>query len=264
MTRTLVLGLVLGAAVMASPAPVAAQSFGDALSGIAKSLLAQELDRNAFAEAQRANSIAAYQDYLARFPDGLHRADAQAALKRLGVAQPAPVMPLPGQPAPVMPLPASPAQLEAAIGLSRDQRAVIQRQLTLMGFDTRGADGLWGSNTRTAIARWQGANRQEVTGYFTRLQVDMLARQAAERDQATRPPVLTPESIEKAMELSAPERREIQLRLTLLGHSTQGTNGTFGPLTRRAIEAWQRSEKLTVTGYLNEDQVRRLQRQTGG
>jgi peptidoglycan hydrolase-like protein with peptidoglycan-binding domain len=261
MKRSVVLSLVLGAALAVPAAPAPAQSLGDTISDVARSLLAQELDRNAFAEAQRVGTVAAYQDYLARFPAGQFKPEAQAALIRLGAGSPSPVMP---QPDPVMPLPAPPALLESDIGLTAAQRREIQQQLTRLGFDTRGADGVWGPNTRAAIARWQEANRVAVTGYLTRLQVSQIARQAADAAPPRPPEPAAPEAAERALDLSPAERREIQLRLTLLGHTTQGTNGSFGPLTRRAIEAWQRSERLPVTGYMTEDQVRRLQRLTGG
>ena len=251
--------LILGAALLAPP--VQAQSLGDAISGVAKTLLAQEMDRSAFAEAQRRNTIAGYEDYLTRFPDGLFKAEARAALTRLGASGPAPVNP---RPDPVMPLPPSPALLEADIGLTLTQKRAIQQQLTRLGFDTRGADGVWGPNTRAAISRWQQANRLDVTGYLTRLQVGQLARQAAALPQPQPPQPTAPEAAERALNLSAPERREVQLRLTLLGHSTQGTNGTFGPLTRRAIEDWQRTQRLDATGFLTAEQIRLLQRQTGG
>lgn len=254
MTRTRLLSMLLGAAILAQPAISPAQTLGDTLSDVARSLLAQELDRNAFAEAQRVGTVGAYRDYLARFPSGQFRPEALAALARLEVTRPSPVMPQPP----------TPARIEAEMGLTIVQRREIQQQLTRLGFDTRGADGVWGANTRAAIARWQGANREEVTGYLTRPQVTLIARQAADAAPPRPPEPAAPEAAERALNLSAPERREIQLRLTLLGHSTQGTNGSFGPLTRRAIEAWQRSERLPVTGYMTEEQVRRLQRLTGG
>jgi peptidoglycan hydrolase-like protein with peptidoglycan-binding domain len=254
MKHSILFSLVLGAVMGVQPAPAPGQSLGDTLSDVARSLLAQEMDRNAFAEAQRIGTVAAWQDYLARFPSGQFRPEAQAALIRLGATRPSPVMPQPP----------TPARIEAEMGLTFVQRREIQQQLTRLGFDTRGADGVWGANTRAAIARWQGANREEVTGYLIRPQVTLIARQAADTAPPRPPEPAAPEAAERALDLSAAERREIQLRLTLLGHSTQGTNGSFGPLTRRAIEAWQRSERLPVTGFMTEDQVRRLQRLTGG
>jgi peptidoglycan hydrolase-like protein with peptidoglycan-binding domain len=165
---------------------------------------------------------------------------------------------------PVVPGPGTPALQEAGMGLTLAQRREIQLHLTRLGFDTRGADGAWGPNTRAAISRWQQANRLAVTGYLTAPQVDQIARQIAALPPPQPPAPTAPEAAERALNLSAPERREVQLRLTLLGHSTQGTNGTFGPLTRRAISEWQRAQRLDATGYLTAEQVRLLQRQTGG
>jgi len=264
MLRPILFSAALGA-VLAIPGILPAQDLGQAITGIAQSLLAQQLDRNAYAEAQRVNTVDAYRAYLRQHPQGLHKLDAEAALRRMGVAVSPPVQPVsPVQPVQPLPDVASPAQVEAALFLSRDTRTEIQRQLTALGYDTRGADGLWGSNTRNALARWQQANNLAVTGYVTGPQVTLIARQAAAVPAPRPPDPVSPEQAERALALTLPERREIQLRLTLLGHSTQGTNGTFGPLTRQAIDAWQRAQRLPVTGYMTADQVRALQRQTGG
>ncbi len=49
-------------------------------------------------------------------------------------------------------------QDEAALRLTRDQRRQVQRDLSLMGYDTRGIDGVFGRGTRAAIAGWQSAS----------------------------------------------------------------------------------------------------------
>lgn len=256
--------------------PAAAQSFGDALSGIAQGLLQQELDRSAYGEAQRQNTAEAYRDYLRNFPRGAFRADAERALARLTVAPlPAPVP----TPAPLpAPDPNDPAVIEAGLNLTRSQRQQIQQQLTRLGHDTRGADGVWGRNTRNAIAGWQGTNRLPATGYVTPGQVRLIAAQEARLPPVPAPAPVTPpspapapppsataaEQIERALGLSISERREIQLRLTLLGHDTRGTAGDFDANTRSALRAWQRSQGDAVTGFITGDQIRALQRQTRG
>lgn len=254
--RNFVLPLALGAA-LAAPAPVIAQQdFGDTVTGIAQTLLTQQLDRTAFADAQRQNTLSAYQSYLARFPNGLHRADAERAMDRLSGTQRPEPLPAPGV--------NDPARIEASLGLSRTQKVTIQQQLTALGYDTRGADGLWGANTRGAIGRWQVANREAQTGYVTSAQVALIAEQAGRVAPVRPSPGIGGEEEERALRLTLSERREVQLRLTLLGHGTQGTNGTFGPLTRTAIADWQRKQGASATGYLTADQVRLLARQTGG
>lgn len=67
-----------------------------------------------------------------------------------------------------------PAQVEAGLGLSRQQRAEVQAGLTRRGFDTRGVDGVFGRGTRNAIAAWQRANDLSATGYLTATQVERL------------------------------------------------------------------------------------------
>lgn len=67
---------------------------------------------------------------------------------------------------------------EGLLSLSRAERVTIQRQLTAIGYDTRGADGLFGSGTRKQIARWQAANSMTATGYLDGDQVALLRKQA--------------------------------------------------------------------------------------
>ena len=65
--------------------------------------------------------------------------------------------------------------------MSRDERRAIQRDLTTLGFNTRGIDGLFGPGTRGAIRGWQGRSDLDETGYLTRDQIFQLAGQAARR-----------------------------------------------------------------------------------
>lgn len=51
--------------------------------------------------------------------------------------------------------------------LSRSQIITLQRNLTAQGFDTGGVDGVVGSNTRRAFARWQAANGQVPDGFIS-------------------------------------------------------------------------------------------------
>jgi peptidoglycan hydrolase-like protein with peptidoglycan-binding domain len=115
-------------------------------------------------DAQRLNTQAAYQGYLARYPAGRHAAAARAEVARIA---------------------ADPAVLarsaEDALGLSRDQRRAIQRQLSIMGFDPRGIDGLFGPGSRAAITAWQRTNGETPNGFLTRDQILRLTAQADRR-----------------------------------------------------------------------------------
>ena len=56
--------------------------------------------------------------------------------------------------------------VEAALGLTRDDRRRIQRALTAEGFRPGRPDGLFGRRTRTAIAGWQAARGAKPTGFL--------------------------------------------------------------------------------------------------
>jgi peptidoglycan hydrolase-like protein with peptidoglycan-binding domain len=76
------------------------------------------------------------------------------------------------------------------------------------------------------------------------------AQQAASVDPA--------EAAEQALALDQATRRRIQQQLTVLGQSTRGIDGIFGPGTRAAITAWQRTAGFEPNGFLDAAQLDRL------
>jgi peptidoglycan hydrolase-like protein with peptidoglycan-binding domain len=110
------------------------------------------------------DTVAAYRAYLERFPDGVHADEARAAIRAIESE------------------PNRDDRLaEEALNLTRDQRREIQENLTLLGFDTRGIDGIFGDATRSAITSWQQENGYPQTSYLTAEQVVRLDAQAARR-----------------------------------------------------------------------------------
>lgn len=74
-------------------------------------------------------------------------------------------------------VPPTPEEIENALNLSRNDRRGIQQDLTDLGFNTRGVDGLFGNGTRTAIQAWQQRERLARTGYLDADQIALLRRQ---------------------------------------------------------------------------------------
>ncbi|MEO1639023.1 MAG: peptidoglycan-binding domain-containing protein [Pseudomonadota bacterium] len=70
---------------------------------------------------------------------------------------------------------------EAGLNLSRNERREIQRNLTLLEFDTRGVDGIFGSGSRGAIRNWQQQNGYAQTSFLTPEQINRLDAQASRR-----------------------------------------------------------------------------------
>ena len=117
-------------------------------------------DRRAWGAALDLNTLAGFEAYLADWPEGDYAALARVARDRLLN---------------------TPERVEAALGLSRVERQAIQRDLTILGFDPRGIDGIFGGGTRAAISAWQGASGLVQSGYLNREHVFELAQQGARR-----------------------------------------------------------------------------------
>ncbi|MFV0491459.1 MAG: peptidoglycan-binding protein [Pseudorhodobacter sp.] len=127
-----------------------------------------EADRSAedtaWERAQTSRTMAGYETYLGAYPRGIHAAEARAELNRLRND------------------PQVQAQMtEEALGLSRDQRRAVQRQLALLGHDPSGIDGLFGQGSRRAIIAWQAGAGLRQTGYLDRDQLTRLSAAAEKR-----------------------------------------------------------------------------------
>ncbi|TMV93957.1 peptidoglycan-binding protein [Thioclava sp. BHET1] len=114
--------------------------------------------------ARTQDTVDAYQLYLNRYPDGPHADDARTRITALK-AQPA----------------QQASAAEDALGLTRDQRREVQQYLTILDYDPKGVDGVFGPGSRAAIARWQRANGFEDTSYLTRDQLTRLSGQGEKR-----------------------------------------------------------------------------------
>lgn len=114
--------------------------------------------------ARALDTEAAYRNYLSRYPAGRFAAEAEALIAEITTE------------------PNRAARLvEDALGLNRDAMRDIQRDLTLLDFDPRGIDGIFGPGTRNAITNWQQQNGYSQTTYLTAEQINRLDAQAARR-----------------------------------------------------------------------------------
>ena len=105
----------------------------------------------------------ALEQYLDRYPNGLFAREAKA---RIAALEPQ----------------VSPEEkLEEALRLTRAQRRGIQRNLTLLGFDTRGVDGISGNGSRRAISAWQRSVGFRDTGFLDRAQIRVMEEAAKDK-----------------------------------------------------------------------------------
>jgi peptidoglycan hydrolase-like protein with peptidoglycan-binding domain len=245
-TLPLLLAASIGLAV-----PAQAEKLEELIGGLAQGLLQQELDKQAYIAAQNANTATGYKNYLKKYPKGLYRANAERALAKLG--------------APVEGTPDAASVTEAKLGLSAAQKVAVQRELTRLGYSTGGTDGVWGRNTRTAIATWQQDRGEKVTGYVTEAQAKVLLRGAVVTPPKDDVPsdTLSAAEIEASLKLTRTQRTTIQKQLTALGYDVGVPDGLWGAKTRVAIKSWQKSNKKTPTGYVTASQVKLIASQGG-
>lgn len=115
----------------------------------------------AWNNAQEANTAASYRDFLFDNPGSPYAALARGRLDDIESD------------------PIRLAELEeAGLNLTRNERRTIQRNLTLLEFNTRGVDGIFGPGSRSAIRNWQQVNGFAQTSYLTTEQVNRLDAQA--------------------------------------------------------------------------------------
>ncbi len=115
-------------------------------------------------ETTQADTVEGYRTYVTRYPQGRFVDDAEAQI------------------AAILAEPNRAARLaEDALGLTREARRAVQTNLTLLNYNTRGVDGIFGPASRGAITNWQQSNGFPQTSYLTRDQVNLLDAQAARR-----------------------------------------------------------------------------------
>ena len=110
------------------------------------------------------DTVPAYRDYLRRYPMGRFAGQAETAIAAI-LAEPNRADRL----------------AEEGLTLTRDQRRNIQRNLSLLDFNPRGIDGIFGPGTRGAITNWQQENGFPQTSYLTNEQINRIEAQAARR-----------------------------------------------------------------------------------
>ncbi len=133
--------------------------------GQAKPLdLAQAAEQSFWDATRSLATPEAFEAYLKRYPGGRHSTEALAEVTRARSE--------PGRDARLA---------EEAMALSRDQRRELQRALSLIGFNTKGIDGIFGAGTRAAIVAWQQKSALPATSYLTRDQIVRITAQADRR-----------------------------------------------------------------------------------
>ena len=115
--------------------------------------------------------------------------------------------------------------------LGRSERKTLQEQLTALGFDTDGIDGILGPNSRKAIRNFQRSRGLPADGYASEKLLTRV-RQASEGREP----------------MGAQQIAMIQSALNARGYDAGVPDGIPGPRTRAAIAAYQRGAGVVPDG----------------
>lgn len=194
-------------------------------------------DRAEWDVAQAADTEDGYERYLSRFPDGDFAPEARARLQDMRQS------------------PTARAEAaEAALRLDRDTKREIQRNLSILGYDPRGIDGIFGRGTRRAIATWQQDQNLEQTGFMTGDQVAKLRRDGAARQAQL-------EEDARRRQEEADQRDTAFWRETGRGETEQGLreyltrypDGLFSELARGRLDAIEAERRETAAAAESRD-----------
>jgi peptidoglycan hydrolase-like protein with peptidoglycan-binding domain len=141
-----------------------------------------------------------------------------------------------------------------------DLIADIQRELARRGFYDGSADGVYGPKTDSAIRDFEQAAGLRPTAEPNDVLLSTIARSTLKAKPAAQLPKNDP-----IAELLVPSRRivAIQRALSDFGYGQIKPSGSYDVDTRRAIERFERENKLPVTGQISERLTRQLTVMTG-
>lgn len=122
--------------------------------------------------------------------------------------------------------------------LNRNQIVELQTLLNGLGYASGEADGLFGSNTRRAVSRFQADNDLAADGWPTATLLQSVRAKAG----------VAPEPERSPRGLDSSGVRELQRLLNRLGYSAGAADGVIGSRTRNAIRAFERARGMEVRG----------------
>jgi membrane-bound lytic murein transglycosylase B len=126
----------------------------------------------------------------------------------------------------------------AAGSLNREQIVELQTLLNGLGYEPGQPDGLFGSNTRRAVSRFQSDHQLVADGWPTASLLDRLRTRAGVSQEPPRQP----------RGLGRSGIRELQRLLNRLGYGAGRADGLIGARTRDAIRAFERAQDMEVRG----------------
>lgn len=156
----------------------------------------------------------------------------------------------------------SPQQAPANFNADKIMTKDVQSHLKRLGYPVS-VDGVYGPGTRSAIVQFEQSRGLPATGNVTPMLVTRLQSTATPPQSAETP--AAQQTAPAQAQASASDGNEnpalvlrAQRELKRLGYEVSA-DGAYGPNTREAIESFEKSEGLTVTGDVSPELVSQLE-----
>ncbi|MDV7143356.1 peptidoglycan-binding protein [Tropicimonas sp. TH_r6] len=198
---------------------------------------AAEVERAIWQATLAQESIEGFEGYLQRYPEGFFVTEARQAIERIRTE------------------PNRLARLaEEELELSRADQRKIQQELTLLDFNPRGVDGIFGAGSRAAIVRFQQQAGFPTTSYLDSTQIERLALQA-ERRRAE----IAAEDRRQALETEKKDREawavasEAGDMAALRTYLDAYPKGLFAPIAKERLDTQEKAEAERIAAQEQSD-----------
>lgn len=152
--------------------------------------------------------------------------------------------------------PAIGQQLSYDQALSPGAIRSVQERLRQMGAYSGSVDGVWGNDSQAALQQFQQGHGLQVTGQLNQATAALLNLNPSELLLAGQPDVTAVPG--PARPLSRAEVRNVQSRMRALGFYRGDLDGVWGPGMQEALQRFQQSSGIQVSGRLNTQTVTAL------
>ncbi|WP_280771452.1 L,D-transpeptidase family protein [Salipaludibacillus daqingensis] len=134
------------------------------------------------------------------------------------------------------------------LGSKGDGVKSMQKELTSLGYNPKGVDGIFGPATRSAVMTFQRDHKLKVDGIAGPQTLKSISNKQNNIKQNSSKTSTSPKVTTLKIGSRGSAVTTLQQKLNKAGYNTKGVDGIFGPATRSAVIKFQRHHKLQTDG----------------
>ena len=145
-----------------------------------------------------------------------------------------------------------------SVGDQGDNVRKVQKRLIALGYLSSSADGDYGNQTKKAVEAFQKNNGLSVTGNVNSKTLNKLNSSGAKKASSSSSSSSSASDGTCSVGDGGDNVRKVQKRLIALGYLSGSADGDYGNQTKKAVEAFQKNNGLSVTGNVNSKTLSKL------